>query len=202
MLARSSAMPTRAGYAYEPKLDGFRCLIRTEGTFEARSRRFWNMTPLLPEFASFPVRGVFDGELIAFTDGRPDFLALTDRMLLTRDRAIPVAFVAFDVLSLEGENVMRRPYWQRRELLESLNLAGSHWTTAPSFEDGAALWAVVERDALEDVVAKPLGSSYRPGERAWLKVKNKRYWKYEIEREAAIEGRRGRTARPTLAWSR
>jgi ATP-dependent DNA ligase len=54
MLARSSAMPTRDGYAYEPKLDGFRCLVRTEGSFQARSRRFWNMTPLLPEFEAFP----------------------------------------------------------------------------------------------------------------------------------------------------
>jgi hypothetical protein len=42
MLAQSSAMPTRSGHAYEPKLDGFRCLIRTEDVFEARSRRFWN----------------------------------------------------------------------------------------------------------------------------------------------------------------
>jgi bifunctional non-homologous end joining protein LigD len=195
-------MPTRAGYAYEPKLDGFRCLIRTEGAFEARSRRLWNMTPLLPELQGFPVRGVFDGELIAFTDGKPDFIALTDRMLLTRDRTIPIAFVAFDVLSLEGEHVMDRPYWHRRELLESLNLAGSHWTTAPSFDDGAALWTVVERDELEGVVAKPSNGRYRPGERGWLKVKNRAYWKYELEREAAIDGRLSRTARPTLAWSR
>lgn len=70
MLARSSAMPTRDGYAYEPKLDGFRCLICTEGAFQARSRRFWNMTPLLPELARFPVAGVFDGERIAFSDFR------------------------------------------------------------------------------------------------------------------------------------
>jgi bifunctional non-homologous end joining protein LigD len=84
------------------------------------------MTPLLPELARFPICGVFDGELIAFADGRPDFVALTDRMLLTRDASIPLAFVAFDVLSLDGENTMSKPYWQRREILESLNLAGSH----------------------------------------------------------------------------
>jgi ATP dependent DNA ligase-like protein len=194
-------MPTRAGYAYEPKLDGFRCLIRTEGAFEVRSRRFWNMTPLLPELARFPVPGVFDGELIAFADGQPDFIALTDRMLLTKDPSIPVAFVAFDVLSLDGENVVRRPYRERRQLLESLKLAGPHWCTAPSFEDGHALWAVVERDELEGMVAKPLRSTYRPGDRrAWLKVKNRAYWKYELEREAAIERRVNRTARPMVAW--
>jgi bifunctional non-homologous end joining protein LigD len=184
-------MPAASGYAYEPKLDGFRCLIRTGDAFEARSRRFWNMTPLLPELARFPAPGIFDGELIAFdAAGQPDFLALTDRMLLTRDQSIPVAFVAFDVLSLDGEHLMAKPYWQRRQILESLNLAGSHWCTAPSFDDGSALWAVVERDELEGVVAKPLNSRYAPGDRrAWLKVKNRAYWKYELEREAAIEQR-------------
>jgi hypothetical protein len=116
MLAKSSPMPTRRGYAFEPKLDGFRCLISTEGGFKAISRRRWDMTPLLPELERFPVPGVFDGELVAFTDGQPDFLALTDRMLLTRDLSIPVAFVVFDVLSLEGGNVMQRPYLKRRDL--------------------------------------------------------------------------------------
>jgi bifunctional non-homologous end joining protein LigD len=201
MLARSSALPTRAGYAYEPKLDGFRCLIRTGSRFEARSRRFWNMTPLVPELATFPVPGVFDGELIAFEDGRTDFVALTDRMLLTRDPSIPIAFVAFDLLSLDGENTMAKPYWQRREILESLNLAGPHWCVAPSFEDAAALWAVVEREELEDIVAKPLRSIYKPGDRrSWLKVKNQRYWKYEIEREAAIDGRRHHRQRTSFRF--
>jgi hypothetical protein len=139
------------------------------------------MTPLLPELAAFPIPGVFDRELIAFTDGEPDFLALTDRMLLTRDASIPVAFVVFDVLSLEDENTMAKPYWERREILNSLNLAGLHWCTAPSFDAAAALWAVVERDELESLVAKPLRSTYKPGDwRSWLKVKNRAYWKTSL----------------------
>jgi ATP-dependent DNA ligase len=47
---------------------------------------------------------------------------------------------------------------------------------------------VVSKKGLEGVVAKPLQSRYRPGERGWIKVKNKEYWRYELEREAA--GRR------------
>jgi bifunctional non-homologous end joining protein LigD len=173
MLVRSSAMPTRAGYAFEPKLDGFRCLIRTERGFEVRSRRLWNMTPLVPELEAIPARGIFDGELIAFADGQPDFVALCDRMLLTKDPSIPIAFVAFDVLSLDGTNTMREPYRKRRELLEDLELAGPHWSFTPSFSDGEALWQVVEEQELEGLVAKPLGSLYKAGERGWLKVKNK-----------------------------
>jgi bifunctional non-homologous end joining protein LigD len=111
-------------------------------------------------------------------------------VLLIRDRSIPIAFVAFDVLSLHGENVMHQPSSQRRQLLESLNLAGPHSCTAPSFEDGNAFWTIVERDELEGVVAKPLRGIYKPGDRrAWLKVKNRSYWKYELEREAAMQGR-------------
>jgi bifunctional non-homologous end joining protein LigD len=196
MLACSSDMPTRAGYAYEPKLDGVRCLIRTEGGFEARSRRFWNMTSLVSELEAIPPRGIFDGELIAFSDGQPDFVALTDRILLTRDRSIPIAFVAFDVLSLDGENVMHWPYSQRRELLESLELAGPRWCTAPSFAEGHALWSVVELDELEGMVAKPLSSTYKPGDRrSWLKVKNRGYWKYALEREAVFNRQRRGTHR-------
>jgi ATP-dependent DNA ligase len=51
---------------------------------------------------------------------------------------------------------------------------------------------VVERDELEGMVAKPFRSTYKPGDRrAWLKVKNCRYWKYEIEREAVMRTRHG-----------
>ena len=74
-------------------------LPATEHGLRVFSRRRWDMTALLPELERFPVRGVSDGELIAFTDGQPDFVALCDRMLLRQDRGIPIAFVAFDVLS-------------------------------------------------------------------------------------------------------
>jgi bifunctional non-homologous end joining protein LigD len=144
------------------------------------------MTPLVPDLEPYPARGIFDGELIAFVDGEPDFLALTDRMLLRNGRA-PVALVV-DVLSLEGMSTLREPYWKRREILESLERAGPCWSVVPAFDDAEALWHVVLERELEGVVAKPLGGRYRPGERGWLKVKNRAYWKYEIEREAATRG--------------
>jgi ATP-dependent DNA ligase len=48
---------------------------------------------------------------------------------------------------------------------------------------------------LEGLVAKPLGSVYKPGERGWLKVKNRAYWKYALEREAIMERRTNSTKR-------
>jgi ATP-dependent DNA ligase len=71
-------MPTRPGFAFEPKWDGFRALLSTERGFRVISRRRWNMTPLVEELYAFSARGVFDGELVSFEDGQVDFVALTD----------------------------------------------------------------------------------------------------------------------------
>jgi ATP-dependent DNA ligase len=60
---------------FEPKLDGFRCLVCTHGLFRARSRRGWDMTHLLPEFRrGLPLGVQLDGELVALdASGGPDF---------------------------------------------------------------------------------------------------------------------------------
>jgi ATP-dependent DNA ligase len=67
MLARSGPLP-EGDYAYELKWDGFRCLVSTVGRLHVLSRQRWEMTPHLPEFASFPRGLALDGELIAFGD--------------------------------------------------------------------------------------------------------------------------------------
>ena len=192
MLLRSGSIPTRGHHAFEVKWDGFRCLLSTDNGLRARSRRGWDMTDLLPELASFPVFGIFDGELVAFdSEGVPDFPLVCERMLMRR-RHIPVVYVIFDVLSIEGASLMHAPYSDRRAQLEALNLNGTYWRTPETFEDGGALFAAVCERELEGVVAKRLDSRYRPGERGWVKVKNRDYWRYELERESAINKRRPR----------
>src|SRR5919204_3748727 len=74
MLARSGQLPTRGGWAFEPKWDGFRALVRSGDDYEVRSRRGWRMGDLLPEFATLPVTGVFDGELGRLRPRRPPLL--------------------------------------------------------------------------------------------------------------------------------
>jgi bifunctional non-homologous end joining protein LigD len=89
MLARTGKLPTGAGWSFEPKWDGFRAILRTGDGYCVRSRRGWLMTELLLEFAALPLRGVFDGELVAFgTDGRPSFYRVCARML-NRDASVP-----------------------------------------------------------------------------------------------------------------
>jgi hypothetical protein len=76
--------------------------------------------------------------------------------------------------------------------LEDLQLEKPHWRTPQAFDDGEALWEAVCEHELEGVVAKPRRSRYVSGERGWLKVKNRAYWRYEIEREGASKIRRAR----------
>ena len=124
MLARSGPLPARGAWAYEVKWDGFRAIVSTEGPLRVRSRRGWNMAPHLEVLAELPVRGVFDGELVAFgADGKPDFVKVCERLLHGREE-IPLTFVIFDLLRIERHDVRRKRYRERRRLRR----ARPHWT--------------------------------------------------------------------------
>jgi ATP-dependent DNA ligase len=86
--------------------------------------------------------------------------------------------------------VITRPYFERRRILEDLALDGPRWRTPEAFEDGEALCEAVCEHELEGVVAKRLHEPYLPGQRGWVKVKNRAYWRWELEREGAIRRRR------------
>jgi bifunctional non-homologous end joining protein LigD len=75
----------------------------------------------------------------------------------------------FDLLRIDGTDLIERPYSERRSLLESLDLNGPGWAIDETFDDGDALYAAVCEHGLEGVVAKRRSSRYRPGERGWIK---------------------------------
>jgi len=183
MLARPGPLPTGPAWSFELKWDGFRALVSTEDGLRVRSRRGWDMTPILPELQKLPDGLVLDGELVAWKGKEPWFPNLRRRML-NNDLSVPVTFVAFDVLSLDGTDLTKRPYEERRDLLASLGLDGPGWATSETFEDGHALFQSVCELGLEGVVAKKRSGRYRPGERGWIKAKNPSYWR----RESEIEG--------------
>jgi bifunctional non-homologous end joining protein LigD len=192
MLARSGRLPASGDYAYEVKWDGFRAIVSTEDTLRVRSRRGWDMTEHVAFLADLPVRAVLDGELVALdADGRPDFPELCASVLM-RHRAAPLAFMAFDVLSVDGEPLVTLPYSDRRRILEALQLQAPQWRTPETFDDGEALWQAVCEHELEGVVAKRRSSRYLSHERGWIKVKNRDYWRYEMEREGAFKVKRER----------
>jgi DNA ligase D-like protein (predicted ligase) len=174
----------QAGWAFEPKWDGYRALGHVVGGGLAlRSRNGVDMAGWFPELAGLAGAlgdraAVLDGEVVAFDpEGRPSFEALQQRMAARagRRRGAAVTYLTFDLLWLDGRLLTGLPYAERRRLLEGLELAGDAWQTVASFPgEGTALLAATRAQGLEGVVAKRLHSPYLPGKRtrSWLKVKH------------------------------
>jgi bifunctional non-homologous end joining protein LigD len=89
-------------------------------------------------------------------------------------REVPILYVLFDVLYLDGRSLTREPYERRRELLEELTLAGPNWQVTPSYIGrGKEMLDAARQNALEGIVAKKLDSRYEVARRSncWLKIK-------------------------------
>jgi ATP-dependent DNA ligase len=70
----------------------------------------------------------------------------------------------------------------------SLNLNGFSWRTPEASDDGAALFEAVCERELDGILAKRLDDRHRPGERGWTKIKNRDYWRYELEAGRRVDG--------------
>ncbi|TQS45163.1 DNA ligase [Cryptosporangium phraense] len=188
MLATLGALPaTDDGWAYEMKWDGVRLVLYISGgRVRALTRNNRDVTSTYPELhalaASVGTRQlVLDGEVVAVdAGGRISFGALQPRMHVARPNKtlltnVPVTYLAFDLLHLDGEPLLERPYAERRQKLTELGLKGPHWSTPPHFDGGGEDAVATSRaQGLEGVVAKRLTSKYLAGKRTrdWLKVKN------------------------------
>jgi len=191
MLASAGELPADdAAWAYEMKWDGLRAIAAVKaGTVTLSSRTGRDVTSSYPELAGMAaVLGsrdvVLDGEIVAFGGGNwPSFEALQQRMNVSASgqvqrlaAEIPVTYLAFDLLSADGQPLTDRPYRERRTRLDELALDGPHWQTPPAFigVPGADVQAVSRQHSLEGIMAKRLASRYEPGKRsaAWRKIKN------------------------------
>jgi bifunctional non-homologous end joining protein LigD len=192
MKATLAKLPSdEENWGFEIKWDGVRAIAYCEpGHLRLESRSLREITSQYPE-----VRGVLeeldgreavlDGELVAFDEaGRPSFQRLQTRMHVAsasevrrRMLDVPVTYVIFDLLYLDGVSLLDLPYEDRRSQLEKLGLDGASWQT-PAYHrgDGARLQEASKAQGLEGVIAKRRGSRYVPGRRTreWLKVKNVR----------------------------
>jgi len=190
MLARLGKLPRDDdAYAFEVKWDGVRAVAHVDaGHLTLTGRNGTDFTGRYPELRGMAHalgsrRAILDGEVVAFDDeGRPSFERLQSRMHLASDsqvrrrmREVPVVYIAFDLLWLEGHSTLDLSYSDRRRLLEQLELAGPAWRTPAHREgDGEAMLQASREQDLEGIVAKRLDSAYEPGRRssAWIKVKN------------------------------
>ncbi|MBG0569165.1 non-homologous end-joining DNA ligase [Actinoplanes sp. NEAU-A11] len=186
MLAAPGALPAGEGWAFEFKFDGVRAITYVEGgSVRALSRNGNDVTTTYPELGTLGGllaghTAVLDGEVVALQAGdRPSFARLAARIHVARPSStllttVPVVYYAFDLLHLDGRPLIDEPYEQRRERLAALGLDGETVRTPPHFTgaDGTAVLRAAELAGLEGVVAKRLGSPYRPGKRSadWTKV--------------------------------
>lgn len=184
MFASSGPLPVGADWAYELKWDGVRVLIDIQPDgMRMTSRTEKEVTTAYPELYGLAEEcpdALLDGEIVAFSDGKPSFTALQPRMHVRNSeiarrlaRSTPVTLLIFDVLRLYGVDLTDRPYTERRETLERIGLDGPQWMVPPSFDDGEATMQACTTQGLEGVVAKRRTSRYRPGTRTreWVKVK-------------------------------
>ncbi|HEY1509668.1 MAG TPA: ATP-dependent DNA ligase [Solirubrobacteraceae bacterium] len=179
-LARSKPeLPVGDQWAYEPKYDGFRAIAFVDGdewSIQSRSGR-----PLLryfPELRFPPGRYVIDGEIVIDAeDGHEDFNALQNRLHPAESRVkmlaeqTPARYVAFDILALEDELLLDRPFEERRRVLEQA--FGGSVDVTPLSRDPADAEPWLRSG--EGVVAKDVGAPYRPGSRTgMMKIKRLR----------------------------
>ncbi|GAA4758157.1 ATP-dependent DNA ligase [Actinomycetospora chibensis] len=188
MLSRSvDVLPTEGPWAYEPKLDGFRCLlsIKEFGDVRLDSRRAKPLGRYFPEIVTaahfLPSGLVLDGELVIAGDGGVDFSALQQRLRYSSPARtsqlaseMPASLVAFDVLERDGHDLRRSLYDERRQVLEVVLSEAPRavglmpMTTDP---EAAGAWLRDQPPGIEGVVAKRRDQRYRPGARSWQKLR-------------------------------
>ncbi|HEX4864135.1 MAG TPA: ATP-dependent DNA ligase [Acidimicrobiales bacterium] len=190
MLAKLSRDLPIGDYLYEPKWDGFRCIVFRDGDEVVLGSR--NERPLTRYFpdvvdavrSQMPERCVVDSEVVIAGPDGLDFDALSQRIhpaasrVSMLARTTPASLVAFDLLAVRGEDLREQPFARRRERLEE-ELAGCeppvHLTPITSDPAVAGKWFErFEGAGLDGVVAKSAALTYQPGQRVMLKVKHER----------------------------
>ncbi|TYP90601.1 ATP-dependent DNA ligase [Blastococcus xanthinilyticus] len=191
MLAKAvTTIPTGDEWFYEPKWDGFRCIVFRDGDeVELGSRNERPLTRYFPEVVAavkeqLPERCVVDGEIVIARDERLQFESLLQRIHPAESRVTmlaeqtPASFVAFDLLALGDESLLEVPFAQRQERLRAV-LAGARppvHVTAISRDAGTAQrwFETFEGAGLDGVVAKNGELPYGPDQRLMAKIKHVR----------------------------
>ena len=202
----------------EPKWDGVRVIATVTGaTLHLASRNGRDVTDAYPELRPPPPslpEVVLDGEIVTIDEsGHPNFGLLQHRMHVRRPgpqlvAEIPVAFMVFDVLWIDGEPVITLPLEDRRRRLDALDLHRPPWMTSPVLDlpdrgSADALLSAGRALGLEGFVLKRRDSAYLPGRRsaAWAKVKVVRRREFVVG--GWLEGRAGQVGSLALGvWER
>jgi bifunctional non-homologous end joining protein LigD len=184
-------------WLYEVKWDGVRVLAtvhrpgeRDDGSTALVSRQGNDVTAGYPELANLWERviarnAVLDGEIIATDEqGRPSFQRLQRRMHLREQgsveqarKRVPIQLVVFDLLFVDGEELIALPLTERLARLDAVLVPGSAVQRSTTWAgDGVALFEAVKERGLEGLLAKRAAGRYQPGRRSrdWAKIKVRR----------------------------
>jgi ATP-dependent DNA ligase len=184
------SLPDGGGWQYEPKWDGFRCLVFRDGPeVHLQSKSGKPLGRYFPEVVDTVLsmeadRFVVDGELIIPVGGILSFDALQLRLHPAESRVkklaaeTPAQLMLFDLLFFRETSYVDAPLHLRRHSLEILHSGEDRddLLLSPCTSDRAAAegWLDMAGGALDGVVAKRRDGRYEPGERAMLKVKQMR----------------------------
>ena len=187
-------LPQGPGWQYEPKWDGFRCLVfRKSGSVKLQSKSGQSLTRYFPEVVkavlSVPAPAfVLDAEIVIPVDGQLSFDDLLQRIHPAESRVRklsaerPAVLVVFDMLAdAAGRSLVDRPLRERRRLLEAFaakelaDRAGFLLSPATTDAKAARAWLDATGSTFDGVVAKRLDLEYRSGNRTGMqKVKRLR----------------------------
>ncbi|HEY3875757.1 MAG TPA: non-homologous end-joining DNA ligase [Candidatus Kapabacteria bacterium] len=188
----------REGWLFEDKYDGIRAIAYIQnGKLEILSRNQKPMTLRYPELKELPKwvkakEAILDGEIIVLNEsGNASFQDLQARFGVTNldtikrlSRTQKIVYIAFDLLYLDGFNLMGAKLLNRKALLQKVASVHTEFRVAPHvMKEGIKLYRAAERKRLEGIMAKN-GSSCYEGRRSteWLKIKT------VMRQEAVIVG--------------
>lgn len=175
-------------FLFQIKWDGVRCLAYrgTGAGIRLFNRRLNERTLQYPDLVGalsfLPPGTVTDGEIVALgADGKPSFPLVLQRDLLKspikikmQSERLPVLYMVFDVLWLDGTLLLEKPLYKRLEILKETFEPGDILHVADAVEqNGRALFAAVAAEGMEGIVAKQTDSPYLPGRKTplWQKIK-------------------------------
>jgi bifunctional non-homologous end joining protein LigD len=191
---------TDPDYLFEIKWDGYRIISYvSKGKVRMDSRSALDYTKKYPPVAEALKKlnrdVVVDGEIVVFNEeGLPDF----DALQLYNGHNSPISYCLFDILWLDGYNLMSLPLVERKKILEELIKGNDVLKFSDSFDDGVGLYEMMLEKNLEGIVAKRRDSEYQPGMRGydWLKIPTRKRQEFVIGGWAESEN--GRAFRSLL----
>ncbi|MDH7577797.1 MAG: non-homologous end-joining DNA ligase [Bacillota bacterium] len=178
-------------HLFEIKWDGMRVLsfINHKGV-RLQNRHLQERTDLFPELGDLPYyiqaqEAILDGEVIVLADQKPSFPLLMKRCLASSPRGIaslvqtlPALYIIFDILYLNGTELVDKPLVERKKFLTEIFKTGPFCSLSPVFnKNGKSLFDAVKKEELEGIVAKEQDAPYLIGKKSryWLKIKARRH---------------------------